>query len=217
MPARAWLWLSVALTGGAFAVAVTLAPSASAAPGRGLAWVLFAGSSVHVASTGWLYTLGDVRSYAASRPLRFWQIPAALVLSSALAAAVLSPASFAWLLLPFFGWQFYHFAKQNLGMVALAASSAGVPSPQPAERRTLLAAGVAGAGGLIAHPALLQLRVNPRLGVLFPAVMAHFVIDAGLWRLRDPFPRAFLAQRMPYLVPGQPPAAAVPRQDLTAR
>ena len=335
MPARAWLWLTVALTGGAFAVAVTLAPPASAAPGRGLAWVLFAGSSVHVASTGWLYTLGDVRSYAASRPLRFWWIPSALVLSGALAAAVLSPASFAWLLLPFFGWQFFHFAKQNLGMVALAASAAGVPSPQPAERRTLLAAGVAGTGGLIAHPALLQLRVNPRLGVLFPAaalafamavvagvallarrpaaqrpsgftvmylmallfcvpvfvfgspyaaaggmtvahgmqylllvglaaagsgarparlatlcnvallggvalekashlhdaapaerllfgaylgaVMAHFVIDAGLWRLRDPFPRAFLAQRMPYLVPGQPPAAAVPRQDPAAR
>jgi hypothetical protein len=198
-----------------------------------------------------------------------------------------------------------------------------------------VAAGVAGTGGLIAHPALLQLRVNPRLGVLFPAaalvfamavvagvallarrpaaqrpsgftvmylmallfsvpvfvfgspyaaaggmtvahgmqylllvglvaagsgarpvrlatlcnvallggialekashlhdaasaerllfgaylgaVMAHFVIDAGLWRLRDPFPRAFLAQRMPYLVPGQPPAAAVPRQDPAAR
>ena len=109
MSARAWLWLTVVLTGGAFVVAVTLAPPASAAPGRGLAWVLFAGSSVHVASTGWLYTIGDVRSYAASRSLRFWWIPAALVLSGALAAALLSPASFTWLLLPFFGWQFFHF------------------------------------------------------------------------------------------------------------
>lgn len=314
MPARAWLWLTVALTGGAFIVAVALAPPASAAPGRGLAWVLFAGSSVHVASTGWLYTLGDVRSYAASRPLRFWWAPAALVLSGALAAALLSPASLAWLLLPFFGWQFFHFTKQNLGMVALAASCAGVPSPRPAERRALLTAGLA---GITAHPALLQLRADPRLGALFPvaalvfaaavvagvallaqrpaaqrpagfgvmylmallfslpvfvfgspyaavggmtvahgmqylllvslvaagsggrlvrlaalcnmallggaalekashlhgaapaerllfgaylgAVMAHFVIDAGLWRLRDPFPRAFLARRVPYL------------------
>lgn len=33
------------------------------------------------------------------------------------------------------------------------------------------------------------------------AVMAHFVVDAGLWRLRDRFPRAFLADRVPYLVP----------------
>jgi len=319
VPARAWLWLTVGLTGGAFGVAVALAPPASAAPGRGLAWVLFAGSSAHVASTGWLYTLGDVRSYAASKPLRFWWVPAALVLSGALAAAVLSPASLTWLLLPFFGWQFFHFAKQNLGMVALAASCARVPSPRAAERRTLLAAGLAGIGGLVAHPALLQLRVDTRLAALFPvaalgfaaavvagvallvrrpaahrpagftvmylmallfslpvfvfgspyaavggmtvahgmqylllvglvaagsgarlvrlaalcnvallggvalerashlhgagpaerwlfgaylgAVMAHFVIDAGLWRLRDPVPRALLARRVPYLVP----------------
>ena len=319
MAARAWLWLTVVLTGGAFGVAVALAPPAAAAPGRGLAWVLFAGSSVHVASTGWLYTLGDVRSYAASKPLRFWWVPAALVLSGALAAAVLSPASFTWLLLPFFGWQFFHFAKQNLGMVALAASCAGVPAPRTAERRTLLAAGLAGIGGLVAHPALLQLRVDTRLAPLFGvaalgfaaavvagvallvrrpaahrpagfsvmylmallfslpvfvfgspyaavsgmtvahgmqylllvglvaagsgarlarlaalcnvallggvaleqashlhgagpaerwlfgaylgAVMAHFVIDAGLWRLRDPVPRAFLARRVPYLIP----------------
>jgi hypothetical protein len=31
--------------------------------------------------------------------------------------------------------------------------------------------------------------------------MAHFVIDAGLWRLREPFARSFLAERVPYLVP----------------
>jgi hypothetical protein len=211
-----------------------------------------------------------------------------------------------------------------------------VPSPRPAERRVLVAAGLAGIGGLIAHPALLQLPVNPRLGPLFPVctaafggtviagvalllrrpaahrpagftvmylialmfclpvfvfsepyaavsgmtvahgmqylllvgliaaggargrllavalfgnvallggtalekashlhgagpagrllfgaylgvVMAHFVIDAGLWRLRDPFPRAFLGQRVPYLVrPAaiQPPANRSPMDRL---
>lgn len=36
-------------------------------------------------------------------------------------------------------------------------------------------------------------------GAYLGAVMAHFVIDAGLWRLRDPFPRRFLAGRLPYL------------------
>jgi hypothetical protein len=326
VPARIWLWLTVTLTGGTFAVAAGLAPPASAAPGRGLAWVLFAGSSAHVASTGWLYSLGDVRSYTASRPLRLRWVPAALVLSAALAAALLSPAGFAWLLLPFFAWQFFHFAKQNLGLAALAASCAGVASLRPAERRALLAAGAAAIGALIARPTLLQLRVDPRLGAMFPvaalgfaaavaagvallvrrpaaqrpagfsvmylmallfpfpvfvfgspyaavggmtaahgmqylllvgmvaggsggrlirlaalcnvallggaalerashlhsaapaerllfgaylgAVMAHFVIDAGLWRLRDPFPRAFLARHAPYLVPRRPPAAA---------
>jgi hypothetical protein len=31
--------------------------------------------------------------------------------------------------------------------------------------------------------------------------MAHFVVDAGLWRLRDPFPRSFMASHVPFLVP----------------
>ena len=310
MAGRAWLWVTVAFTASAFALAIA---------GRGFAWVLFVGSSVHVASTGWLYTLGDVRSYAASRRLRLCWLPVLLVLSGAVLAVALSPAVVTWLLLPFFGWQFFHFTKQNLGMVALAASANQVPSLKHAERRVLVAAGLAGIGALIAHPALLQLRIDPRLGVLFPvcavafgitavvgvalllrrpaahrpagftvmyliallfclpvfvfaepyaavsgmtiahgmqylllvglvaaggsgsrvlpvavlcnvallggvalekashlhnagpagrvlfgaylgALMAHFVIDAGLWRLRDPFPRAFLAQRVPYLV-----------------
>jgi hypothetical protein len=29
---------------------------------------------------------------------------------------------------------------------------------------------------------------------------AHFIIDAGLWRLREEFPRAFLTERLPYLL-----------------
>ena len=58
---RIWLYGTVTLTLGAFAAAIVLAPPASAGPGRGLAWLLFVGSSVHVASTGWLYTLPEVR------------------------------------------------------------------------------------------------------------------------------------------------------------
>jgi hypothetical protein len=37
-------------------------------------------------------------------------------------------------------------------------------------------------------------------GVYLGLVMTHFVVDAGLWRLRDPFPRSFLSSRIPYLV-----------------
>jgi hypothetical protein len=37
-------------------------------------------------------------------------------------------------------------------------------------------------------------------GAYLGVVMAHFVIDAGLWRLRDEFPRQLLARRVPYLV-----------------
>jgi len=42
-------------------------------------------------------------------------------------------------------------------------------------------------------------------GAYLGVVMAHFVIDAGLWRLRDEFPRQFLTRRLPYLLrPGRP-------------
>ena len=323
--ARRWLWATVALTAGAFVIAAAFAPSGSAAPDRGLAWVLFAGSSAHVASTGWLYTLRDVRSYAVSHRWRFIRVPVLLMLAGAAAAATLTPAVLRWLLLPFFAWQFFHFAKQNLGLTALAAKTAGAPPLRAAERRALIASGLAGTCALMARPALLQLPVDPAPGALFPlsaaamagavaagvillarrapaqrprgfcvlylmglffsvpvfvfaspyaavggmtiahgmqylllvslvaaggpgeagralrlavlcnvaliggavlavtshlhsggpavrlafgaylgAVMAHFVVDAGLWRLRDPFPRAFLARRVPYLMRAAP-------------
>jgi hypothetical protein len=38
-------------------------------------------------------------------------------------------------------------------------------------------------------------------GAYLGVVMGHFVIDAGIWRLREPFPRAFMASRVPFLVP----------------
>ena len=52
------------------------------------------------------------------------------------------------------------------------------------------------ASHLHGHAGLVRGLYGAYLGV----VMAHFVIDAGLWRLRDPFPREFLARRAPYLL-----------------
>ncbi len=320
--ARGWATLTVALTVGAFGAAIVLAPPASATPAQGLTWLLFVGSSVHVAATGWLYTVRDVREYARQHRIRLVRIPIALVLGCSASAAAVSPARLAWGLLPYYAWQFFHFQKQNLGLAALAASSHRIASPKRAERRAVMTAGYAGIAGLVAHPGLLQLKISPVLSGLDPAaavvfagaagagitvlarrpasdrafwpyvfylmsfgfwipvfvcrspyaavggmtiahglqylllvgmvaagngrgpgrtlrlavlghialaggavlaaashqhgagpagrllfgaylgaVMAHFVIDAGLWRLRDPFPRAFLASRVPSLVP----------------
>ena len=318
-----WPWATAGVTVGAFAAAITMAPPGTAPPAVGLAWLLFAGSSAHVAATGWLYTLPDVRAYARQHPARMVRVPVALVAGSAVAAAFISPALIAWCLLPYYAWQFFHFQKQNVGMAALAASAHGVPSPRPAERRAVMIAGYAGIAALVAHPGLLQIGIGrDPLGPLYPAavavfaasvvagiaalarrragdragsfclvylislgfwippfvfsspyaavggmtiahglqylllvgmvaagngqghgravrlavlsnialaggvalsaashlhgaapagrllfgaylgaVMAHFVVDAGLWRLRDPFPRAFLASRAPSLVP----------------
>jgi hypothetical protein len=329
-----WLVTTVLLTIGALVVAAVSAPGRTATPGRGLEWLLFVGSSVHVASTGWLYSLPDVRSHAGAHRVRYIWGPIGLVVGAGALAAILSPSTFGWLLLPYFAWQFLHFQKQNLGMAALAASSQRLKALTAAERRALVTAAGAGIAGLIAHPGLLQLKVDPGLGILYPvaatgfaaavvcgiialgqrragdrparfctiylvglffslpvfvvaspyaavggmtiahglqyllllglvaagdrrrrtpvlslfvlfnvallggaalsaashlhgagpggrllfggylgAVMAHFVVDGGLWRMRDPFPRAFLRRYLPSLVPGPGTRAGILAAD----
>jgi hypothetical protein len=324
---QAWLWTTVLLTAGAFATTILAAPAAGAAPARGLTWLLFVGSSVHVAATGWLYALHEVRAHVLAHRARYLWIPLALIAGTAATAAALAPARFVWLLLGYFTWQFVHFQKQNLGMAALAASTTRAQGLSVLERRALMGAGITGTAGVVAHPGLLQIGLSHDLGAAFwlagaafacavavgivalvrrprsarpagyaavyvgallffapvflcrspyaavgtmtvahglqylllvglvtgggegrdasgrvrpaavrvlvfvnlailggvalsaashlhggapvqrllfgaylGAVMAHFVIDAGLWRLRDEFPRRFLSSRVPYLV-----------------
>lgn len=176
---KSWLWMTVILTVGPIGAAITMAPPASASPDRGLLWLLFLGSSVHVAATPWLYTRPEVRTFARGRPLRYVWIPVGLVVAAAITAAALSPSTMAWLLLPYFAWQFFHFQKQNLGMVALAASSHGVTSLSRGERRALIASGVAGIIGLVAHPGLLQFGILYRIHWLSGAASLLFVLTVG--------------------------------------
>lgn len=334
--ARAWLWGTVALTAGAIITAIALAPPATAPVGTGLAYLLFLGSSAHVASTAWFYTVPQVRGHMAQHRARYVWAPLTLIAVAGAGAAALPPAILNWLLLPYFAWQFFHYQKQNLGLASLAAAAHRVPGLRPGERRALLAAGLAGTAALLTRPRLLQVRIDPHLAAAYPAaaavfavavtfglvslarrpagqrpaglclgyacglvftlpaflfnspyaavagmtiahglqylllmgliaaggrgygvgawrllplaaltsialaggavlsvasdfqhgaplaralfggflgaVMAHFVIDAGLWRLRDRFPRLFLESRVPYLVPsrGSPSRAPVP-------
>ena len=155
---------TVALTLAAYALAIGSAPAAGADPARALTWLLFIGSSAHVASTGWFSFLPQVRGYARTRPRRYLIAPAALVAGTALVAAVLAPQRFVWLLLVFFAWQFFHFQKQNLGLAALAGVSHGVGSLDGTERGAIMATGIAGIAGLLWHPELLQLGYARRCG-----------------------------------------------------
>jgi hypothetical protein len=184
-----WAWATIALTVGALAGAPLVAPAGAAAPAAVLAWFLFVGSSVHVASTAWLFTVPSVRRHACARPARYVFAPAAVIGCACAAAVVLTPHVLAWLLLPFFAWQFHHFQKQNLGLVALAASSAGVAGLTRRERRSITAAGLFGIAGLMAHPALLQLDVRPVLGPAFAAAGVGYGVavscGAFSWRTRD--------------------------------
>jgi hypothetical protein len=298
-----------------------------------LTWLLILGSSVHVAATGYFFTVREVRTHAMEHRGRYLYVPATCIALAALLTAVLRPSQVDWILFPYFCWQFFHFQKQNLGLVAIAAGAVGTSGPSAPERRALMLAGYAGILGLATRPALLQLTITTHIGGLHVAalglfltailgglvalrarprganppgycvvylssltfftpvflfhapyaavagmtiahgvqylvlvglvaggtsrpaerrfgiavflnialiggialsaashlhdgptverlvfgaylglVMTHFVVDAGLWRLRDPFPRAFLAARLPYLVRSTP-AAVTPLDD----
>jgi hypothetical protein len=335
---RVWLLGTLLCTLGAFAVTAALAPADGESPARSLQWLLFVSSSVHVAATGWFFTLPEVRTHARAHRRRYVVAPVALVGLGAVAAAAVPPAAFNWPLLAFFAWQFFHFQKQNLGMAALAGVSVGARSVSPVERRALMVAGGAGIAGLVLEPRLLQVAVdvhlpaartlallvfcagvavgvlalarrpagerpwgycavygssllfflpvfvfaNPYLavaglvvahggqylvivgliagasrtdrsrwvslglllnvallgglalnaashlhgaqiagravfGAYLGALMAHFVVDAGLWRLRDEFPRSLLRAAVPYLLGKDEPSAAATRAGGTRR
>jgi hypothetical protein len=322
-----WLSGTIALTLGCYAVTIALAPSA-------LGGLLFLGTSVHVATTAWFWSVPAVRNHMLARRGRYVLAPLALIAGTALLAAAMPPRAFAWLLPAFLAWQFFHFQKQNLGLAALSAAAYGAGRLGDGERRAVTAAGVAGIAALLSRPELMQLTLDLRLRLVFPvaavgyavavaagcvlllrrrpgapfamvyglsllyflpvfvftspyaavagltaahgyqyllimalvaggerpglsrlvnlalllniglllgtalnlashlhdsapagralygaylgAVMAHFVVDAGLWRLRDEFPRRFLTRRLPYLLgAGRPgpsaPAAAADR------
>jgi hypothetical protein len=175
-----WFAGTFGLSLAAFAVTIALAPPAGEDPVAAFGWLLFTGSAVHVAATGWLYTVPEIRAHVRTHRRRYVTVPLALIAGTALVAAVLAPDAFAWLLLPFFAWQFFHFQKQNLGMAALAAAGWRAGSLRPAERRAIVAAGCAGTAGLLLDPDLLELRVDHRLDALFPLAGVAFVVTVFL-------------------------------------
>ena len=183
--ARAWRVATVAVTLGAGAAAIALAPPTGARPSEALAFLLFVGSSVHVASTGWFYTVPAVRAHMRRHPARYLWWPAALLAGACAVAATVPRTALYWLLVPYFGWQFWHYQKQNLGIVALTASSLRIAPPSRTERRALHTAGVAMIAGLLTRPSLLQLPVRAILAPLWPAAAAGFAVAvvAGLWGL----------------------------------
>lgn len=171
---RTWLRGTALLSAGAFAGAILLAPDGSDSPGRALGTLLFLGSSVHVAATGWFFTLPEIRAHAAMHRGRYVFAPAALVLGTASAAVIVPYEQSRWALLAYLAWQFFHFQKQNLGM-----------------------AGAGGIAGLLVHPELLQLGIEPPVRFLFPVAFAVFAggVTVGLYALakRDSRPAAFSA------------------------
>ena len=176
-----WLVGTLLLTLGSLIGAVLLAPPAgSSGPGAALGGLLFLGSSVHVAGTGWFWTVPEVRRHLRAHPGRYAAVPLGLIAGTALLAGLIPARPFTLVLLLFFGWQFFHFQKQNLGLSALASSAYRCGPLRPGERHAVTATGLAGTAGLLSHPDLLQLTSGtPALGPLFPVAAAAYALGVG--------------------------------------
>jgi len=178
MSAR-WIGATLAVTFVPFVVAMALAPEPHHPAGPALAWLLFVGSSVHVASTAWLYSLPEVRACAHVSRTRHLVIPLVLVVASAVIAFVATAGQFAWVLVPFLSWQLFHFQRQNLGLSALTARATGAAALTNVERVMVSLCAAAGIAGLLSRPERLQLDVDPRLHWLFPIAASAYVAAAG--------------------------------------
>jgi hypothetical protein len=90
-----------------------------------------------------------------------------------------SPRLMSWAVLLVLAWQLHHFQKQNIGQVALARASLGLAPVSRGERTAICATGAAGIATLCAHPALLQLDVQPPLAG-YVALLATALLVLGL-------------------------------------
>lgn len=104
---------------------------------------------------------------------------------------------------------------QYLLLVGLVAGGGRAGTSRLA--RLALLANIALVGGAVLSAASHLHNADPAGRLVFGAylgvVMAHFVIDAGLWRMRDPLARKFLTAHLPYLVPSRIATAPISPAD----
>ncbi|MGH3744362.1 MAG: hypothetical protein ACRDTP_05835 [Mycobacteriales bacterium] len=168
-------WSVVVITVASVVVTAGAGPDSGSHQHVGLAfaWLLFAGSSVHVSATLALFSFPEIRAYARRRPARYLLAPVALLTTAVVTSLVLPIRGLSVALLAFFAWQLWHYQKQNLGLASLAAASARLPSLGLVERRCILGSGIGGILALIARPDVLQI-VTVRLPV--PIATATFAL-----------------------------------------
>jgi hypothetical protein len=108
----------------------------------------------HIAVSGWLWTLPDVRDLTRIHPWRLCALPFGLVIAGCVVFSVATGWIFEVALLTFFAWQFSHFQRQNLGLVVAVMARWNAPPLRPWERKLVVLAGWCGIAQLLTHPAL---------------------------------------------------------------
>ncbi len=87
-----------------------------------------------------------------------------------------------------------------MGHLARAPRPRRSPVAAPAALLVIVVVGGLLLASIAAQPDSPALLGRALFGLYLGLVMAHFVVDAGMWRMRDEFPRRFLTAKLPYLV-----------------
>ena len=166
----------------------------------GLGFLIFAAGGGHVASTASVYVDRSVREVMRPMPLRFVVVPAVSIVATlgAVAWGANSPlpaGPVAGLYMFHLGWLHYHYQRQNYGIIAFSAASAGNRVPRYLDRVVLLPAL---AGCLAVMPVFIEdafPNVNfwrPLAPLFQPAARIAFALGvAGLLALGYRRPEAF--------------------------
>jgi hypothetical protein len=161
----------------------------------------FVGANFHVASTGWFYIEPEMRAHFRAHPLRYFIVPALLIVGSAAMFQLVPPAR-GYLLAAFFSWQLWHYQKQNVGLLSFVAAGTG---KRPALASLAMLAGISTLGALLLNAAVIapdDVDLPFRFaiyGAFVGIVMTHFVLDAGIWRLRERFQRGYMRERFSFV------------------
>ncbi len=142
-----------------------------AIPGTGaalatIALLNFFGANFHVAATGWFYADPAMRPHFKARPLRFFVVPALLIVGAAATFELVSPSRHGYLLAPFFAWQLWHYQKQNIGVLSFIAAGSDRTPLSVWERRCLMLGAVAGIMGFFKLTAFGRSTFGPEFAEL---------------------------------------------------
>jgi hypothetical protein len=142
--------------------------------------LLVVGYTGHIAVSGWLWTLPDVRDITRTHPWRLLALPVGLVLGGGVLFFLATGWTCEVLLLTFFAWQFSHFQRQNLGLVVAVGARWNAPPLKLWERKIVILAGWCGIAQLLAHPALLGVSGHV-LPSSFPGATAIGLVAVAGW------------------------------------
>jgi hypothetical protein len=114
---------------------------------RILGAITFIGANFHVAASGWFYTDRSLYSHFRAHKARYLIVPAVLIAGGAAFFQFAPPLPRSLLLAGFFSWQLWHYQKQNVGLLSFVAAGTDSVGVSIWERRTLMAAAIAGIAG----------------------------------------------------------------------